>query len=224
MNPMHPLKVVISGGHTGGHFFPVISFAKCFKQTHPEAEIHILLGRVPTFAKVLIADNHFKSHLIEIPLFPKIFSLKLISFLLKYIPVYFRTFIYLWNLKPSLVVGFGSYASVPSVLCASVLRIPTLLHEQNFMAGRANRLLAYCVNAVAVSFPETRGIGKNKIVLTGYPLRKEFLDLAQDSYCATQDRFEILVFGGSQGARKLNEIFLQTIERLNAEEKKRNCR
>lgn len=220
MNKNRPFKIVISGGHTGGHFFPAISFAKGFKQVHSEVEIHILLGCVPIFAKTLITDNHFKSHLIEIPPFPKIFSLKLIAFLLKYFPVYFRTFVYLWNLKPSLVVGFGSYASVPSVLCASVLGIPILLHEQNYMAGRANRLLSYCVNRVAVSFPETKGIKENKLVLTGYPLREEFLNLVEGPYQATKDRFEILVFGGSQGARKLNDLFLFIIERLSAEEKK----
>lgn len=231
MSTKRSLRVLISSGHTGGHFFPALSFAKTFKAKHPEAEIHILLGRIPAFAETLISNCHFNTRRIEIPLRPKFFSFKMISFLLQYVFVYIRTFRYLLNLKPSLVVGFGSYASIPSVLCASMLRMPTLLHEQNFMAGRANRLLSYWANKVAVSFPETQGIpSKNKMAFTGYPLREEFLKAIHSDVELLRDRskkysghvpskFKILVFGGSQGAQRLNELFLQAIERFGAEEK-----
>jgi len=222
VNKKRPLQIVISSGPTGGHFFPAISFAKGFKKTYSQAEVHILLGRIPVFAKTLMSENDFQSHFIEIPSFPKFFSFKMVFFLLKYPLAYIQTFVYLWNLKPSLVVGFGSYASVPSILCAAILRIPTLLHEQNFMAGRANRFLSCLTDRAAISFPGTRGIAfKSKIVLTGYPLREEFLNLIQnDTVRQTKKTFNILVFGGSQGARRLNQVFLEAMERLGAEEKK----
>ncbi len=216
------LRIVISGGHTGGHFFPAVTFARSFKKSHPEAEIEVLLGRIPAFAQSLASEANFQVRCIKIPPFPKFFSLKMISFLLRYPIAYIETFVYLAKLKPSLVVGFGSYASVPSVLCAAVLRIPTLLHEQNRMAGQANRFLSLFVNQVAVSFPETERIPAiRKTVWSGYPLRDEFLNLTPAQLNQKgRAPFKILVFGGSQGARRLNDVLIGTIERLGAEEKK----
>ena len=89
------------------------------------------------------------------------------------------------------------------------------------MAGRANRLLSYCVDRIAVSFPEMQGIGpKRKIVITGYPLREEFLNVPDYTAESNSQNFKILVFGGSQGARQLNQLFLEALGRLRAEEKK----
>lgn len=222
MNTKRVVSILIATGHTGGHFFPALSFARHLKLTYPQAEIHIVLGRMPTFAKGLARRDDVQNHVIEIPPFPKIFSFKMISFLLKYVLTYVQTFDYVYQLKPSLVVGFGSYASVPSILCAAVLRIPTLLHEQNQMAGRANRVLSYVADKVAISFPQTQGIApRRKIIFTGYPLREEFSGAFRETSDARNSNpFKILVFGGSQGARRLNDVFLEVIGRLGAEEKK----
>jgi len=218
VNQKPSVRILIATGHTGGHYFPAVTFARGFKKTYPQAEVHLLLGRMPTFAKNLVSSGELYQHLIKIPSFSEFFSFKIIFFLLKYCFAYVQTLNYIWNLKPSLVVGFGSYASVPSLLCAVMLRRPTLLHEQNVMAGRANRLLSYCVDRLAISFPETQGISpKRKIVFTGYPLREEFLDVLQYQ---VKNSFKILVFGGSQGARQLNHLFLEALGRLQAEEKK----
>lgn len=222
MNQKPSLVILIATGHTGGHYFPAVTFARGFKKAHPQAEIHLLLGRMPAFIKHLVSNDGLHRRLIKIPSFSEFFSFKIIFFLLKYSLSYVQTFKYIWNLKPSLVVGFGSYASVPSLLCAAMLKRPTLLHEQNAMAGRANRLLSYCVDRIAVSFSETQGIGpKHKIVFTGYPLREEFLS-AHEYVPESQvkNSFNILVFGGSQGARQLNRLFLEALGRLRAEEKK----
>ncbi len=217
-----PIRIVISGGHSGGHFFPAFSFAQKLKTAHPEAKIHFLFARFPDFAGPLLSDAGFHRQLIEIPPVPKFFSLKMISFLLQYIFVYIQTFLFILNLEPSLVVGFGSYASIPSVLCASMLRIPILLHEQNLSAGRASRFLSFFANRVGVSFPETRGIVQTrKVFISGYPLREDFLSAFQSPEQQNRQKpFTILIFGGSQGARRLNGIFLEVITQLNAEELK----
>ena len=115
------------------------------------------------------------------------------------------------RLRPSVVVGFGGYASVPPVLAARWLRIPTAIHEQNAVLGRANRLLAPRVDLVALSFESTVGIEAeraSRVAVTGNPVRAEIAALAPLAYAPpTADGvLKVLVFGGSQGASILARV------------------
>jgi UDP-N-acetylglucosamine--N-acetylmuramyl-(pentapeptide) pyrophosphoryl-undecaprenol N-acetylglucosamine transferase len=105
------------------------------------------------------------------------------------------------RLKPRLAVGFGGYASVPTILAAQRAGIATLLHEQNAVLGRANRLLAARARLVATSFAETRGLGRTPARLTGNPVRSDIAALGDRPYPESGDPLRILVLGGSQGAR-----------------------
>jgi UDP-N-acetylglucosamine--N-acetylmuramyl-(pentapeptide) pyrophosphoryl-undecaprenol N-acetylglucosamine transferase len=112
----------------------------------------------------------------------------------------------LGQVKPHAVVGFGGYPAFPPLVAASLRRIPTALHEQNAVLGRANRVLAGRVSAIATSFEHTRfleGPTRARARLTGNPVRDEVVDWATQSYRAPGPRgpFSLLVFGGSQGAR-----------------------
>ncbi|MGJ3258341.1 MAG: undecaprenyldiphospho-muramoylpentapeptide beta-N-acetylglucosaminyltransferase [Rhodospirillales bacterium] len=123
------------------------------------------------------------------------------------------------DIKPSAVVGFGGYASIPTMMAAGFAGIPTVLHEQNAILGRANRLLADRAKAIAVSFPESRGIptrAESKVTHTGMPVRTSILDVRDTPYPSfTDDRpFNILVLGGSQGARVLSEVIPEAMGRL----------
>jgi UDP-N-acetylglucosamine--N-acetylmuramyl-(pentapeptide) pyrophosphoryl-undecaprenol N-acetylglucosamine transferase len=123
------------------------------------------------------------------------------------------------ELQPSVVVGFGGYPSVPSMWAASGLRIPTVLHEQNALMGRANRLLAPRVTALAISFPEVAGIkpaDRTKAVMTGNPVRAAIRALRDAPYAApdAQGPIRILVTGGSQGATVFSTVVPAAIERL----------
>ena len=115
------------------------------------------------------------------------------------------------RLAPDLVVGFGGYPSVPTVLAAQLAGIPTLLHEQNTLMGRANRLLAPLATAIATSFPQVQG-GRDrdtgKMVYVGHPVRPEFEALRQESYSPPVEGgpLQILVTGGSQGASIFAEL------------------
>ncbi|HUH86059.1 MAG TPA: undecaprenyldiphospho-muramoylpentapeptide beta-N-acetylglucosaminyltransferase, partial [Stellaceae bacterium] len=114
-------------------------------------------------------------------------------------------------LAPSAVVGFGGYPSVPTMLAAARLGLPTLIHEQNAILGRANRLLAPRVRRIATSFPELRGVrgaDRARIVETGNPVRPAIAALRGTPYPAFLPgaAFNILIIGGSQGARVLSEI------------------
>lgn len=115
------------------------------------------------------------------------------------------------RLQPRAVIGFGGYASVPGVLAAQRLGLATLLHEQNAVMGRANRLLAKGAKAIALSFPTTLNLPKGcaaRSRLTGNPVRPAIAALAQQPYQAPdhQAPLLLLVFGGSQGAKVFNEL------------------
>jgi UDP-N-acetylglucosamine--N-acetylmuramyl-(pentapeptide) pyrophosphoryl-undecaprenol N-acetylglucosamine transferase len=130
----------------------------------------------------------------------------------------------LGRLKPSVVVGFGGYASVPTVLAASLSGIPTALHEQNAVLGRANRLLAKRATGIATSFASVVGISAgNRAVLTGNPVRPGIAALADQPYppLSAGGAIQILVVGGSQGARVFSRLIPEAVALLPAELQRR---
>ncbi len=117
-------------------------------------------------------------------------------------------------MRPAAVVGFGGYPTVPPVLAASLLRIPTLLHEQNAVLGRANRFLAARVDAIASGFPTLKGAGAGiEIHHTGNPVRPSVIAAGATPY-PEEGRFRILVVGGSQGARIMADIVPAAVARM----------
>jgi UDP-N-acetylglucosamine--N-acetylmuramyl-(pentapeptide) pyrophosphoryl-undecaprenol N-acetylglucosamine transferase len=215
-----PLRILICTGHTGGHFFPAISFAEAFSKEHSEVEIHMLMSRMSSFAQAYV--SRFQIHVIPCSAPPPFFSFKMVLFLLEYARVFWDTVLLFWKLTPRLVAGFGSYSSVPGVLCGVLFHVPVLLHEQNVVPGRANRFLSFLVNRIATSFPDAHGsFPSKKVFWAGYPLRPSFWDVvrAQEGKGETQKPFTILIVGGSQGARRLNETFLEFFRSLGSEER-----
>jgi len=123
------------------------------------------------------------------------------------------------RIRPAAVVGFGGYASAPTMWAAAQMGIPTMLHEQNAVLGRANRLLAARARTIATSFPDVKGVREAdlaKIVLTGNPVRAEVAAIAATPYAAPTETgpVRLLIFGGSQGARVLSEIVPEALASL----------
>jgi UDP-N-acetylglucosamine--N-acetylmuramyl-(pentapeptide) pyrophosphoryl-undecaprenol N-acetylglucosamine transferase len=125
------------------------------------------------------------------------------------------------RLNPACVVGFGGYASVPTMLAAVYLGLPTMIHEQNAVLGRANRLLAPRVRRIVTGFPSTAGLrpaDRARVVRTGNPVRSPVLALARSKYKAPQrgGPIELLILGGSQGARIMSEVVPPALAELPA--------
>lgn len=129
------------------------------------------------------------------------------------------------KIKPLCVVGFGGYPTVPPLLAASLLRYPTILHEQNAVMGRANRFLAGRVNKIATGFPQREGVGDviaAKSVHTGNPVRPSVIAASLQSYPSFEDgKLHVLVTGGSQGARVMSDVVPAAIALLSADERAR---
>lgn len=131
------------------------------------------------------------------------------------------------RLSPSAAVGFGGYPSVPTMWAATGIRLPTLIHEQNAVLGRANRLLAPRVDRIATSFDDIRGVqpkDRQKIVLTGNPVRRAIAAIAGQPYPRREtpnEPLNLLVFGGSQGATILSDVVPAAVAALPVEARKR---
>lgn len=126
------------------------------------------------------------------------------------------------RLKPDVVAGFGGYPTLPPLMAASCLQVPSILHEQNAVMGRANRLLSRFANLVAVSFEDVERVPESaapRLRHTGIPVRGAVVEAAETPYAApgANQPFNLLVFGGSQGARAFAELVPPAVAGLDAE-------
>ena len=129
-------RILVCTGPTGGHFFPAVSFAETYRAEHPEREVHLLMNRLPDFAGAWLSQSGVRIHLIRFSSPGGLFSLKGIALLIEYVLAVCKTIRLVYQLRPTLVVGFGSYSTIFAVLVARSFGIPILLHEQNRSAGR----------------------------------------------------------------------------------------
>ena len=195
-----PLRVLIAGGGTGGHVIPALSIARELRDAYG-AQVQFV-GTARGLETRLVPEAGFPLELIHVG------QLKNVSVATKARTLFdlplgiLRCIRLLRSYRPQVVVGVGGYASGPAMLAAILLRIPTLAFEPNAAPGLANRLAGRWVTAAAVNFEETRGYFRNAHV-TGIPVRAEFFALNRKPAGGAK---KLLVFGGSQGARILNEI------------------
>ena len=127
------------------------------------------------------------------------------------------------QLRPAIVVGFGGYPTVPPVFAAALMGVPTMVHEQNAVIGRANRFLASRVKAIATGFAEVGGLTPDqatKCTQVGNPVRPAVIEAASP-YAEAEGRLNLLVFGGSQGARVMADIVPPAIQLLSSEQRSR---
>lgn len=130
------------------------------------------------------------------------------------------------RIDPAAVIGFGGYPSLPTMLAAISLSVPRAVHEQNAVLGRVNRLIARRVDAIAISFAATKGMrraGHQPRLVTGNPVRSEMLAIAEQTYRAPAlgAPFQLLIIGGSQGARRFSEVIPQALLALAPEQRQR---
>lgn len=201
-----PLAVVTTGG-SGGHIFPaeVISQA-LIKKGFDVVFITDKRGKAFQGLKGVKVYNLMAEHVMGRSMFGKIVG----AFKL-YCGAIQALFL-LRKLKPAIVVGVGGYASMPAVLAAHLWHIPVVLHEQNAVLGRANRVLAHNTRIITISFEPTLRVPADiRTVLVGMPARPAVLERANAPYPLMEDGFHLLIFGGSQGAsffsKRLPEAF-----------------
>ena len=207
--------VVIAAGGTGGHLFPGQALAQELAR-RGRSIVLMTDERVKRFDKLFPGADIY-----AVPSATP--SGKGIAGLVKAAPVLLsgvaKSFGILGRVKPSVVIGFGGYPTLPPLAAALLHRIPTCVHEQNAVLGRVNRLVAPYVHAIASTFPSPRYLreaDKGKLVLTGNPVRDAVMEQANASYdpVSADASIRLLVFGGSQGARVMADIVPGALARL----------
>ena len=212
------LRVIISGGGTGGHIFPAVSIANAIRSKHPDAEILFVgaLGRME-MQRVPAAGYEIKG--LPICGFDRKNPLKNIKVLFKIWKSQRMAKQIIKDFKPQVAVGVGGYASGPTLNKAAAMGVPCLIQEQNSYAGVTNKLLAKKAAKICVAYEGMeRFFPADKIILTGNPVRQALLDTAITREEAIKTfgldpaKKTILLVGGSLGARTINESVLQHLD------------
>jgi UDP-N-acetylglucosamine--N-acetylmuramyl-(pentapeptide) pyrophosphoryl-undecaprenol N-acetylglucosamine transferase len=201
-------NIIIAASGTGGHIYSGIALAREFQSK----------GCVPiffisnNFASLEILNNSgFQYVTFNMVGMPRKFSFSLVVFLIKLKISFLKALKQIFYLNPVVVIGTGGYLAVPVLLAAKILRKKIFIHEQNAIPGKANILLNKIVDKTFVSFSFSTKYFKNKnFVISGYPVRKDILSVSKNDalkiFSLNDNIFTVLVFGGSFGAVKLNEV------------------
>ncbi len=205
------MRVLISGGGTGGHVYPAIAIANAIKDKDPSVEI-LFVGAQGKLEMEKVPAAGYPIEGLWISGFQRKLSLRNLSFPFKLISSLYRARKIIKKFKPDVAVGVGGYASGPILQVASMMKIPTLIQEQNSYPGITNKILAKKVNKICVAYEGMeRFFPKSKIILTGNPVRRDLYDTpinkeeAKASFGIDNDHKTVLIFGGSLGARRINE-------------------
>jgi len=212
------LRIIISGGGTGGHIFPAISIANAIKAACPNAEI-LFVGALGRMEMQRVPAAGYKIEGLPICGFDRKHLLKNIKVLFKIWKSQQMAKKIIKEFKPQVAVGVGGYASGPTLNKAAAMGIPCLIQEQNSYAGVTNKLLAKKAAKICVAYDGMeRFFPAEKIILTGNPVRQALLDTkmtreeAITSFGLDPNKKTILLVGGSLGARTINESVLQHLD------------
>src|SRR2546430_3442876 len=203
------MKAILAGGGTGGHVIPAIAIAQELQRRY-QAEV-LFIGTARGLENRLVPAAGFPLELVKVGALNRVSLATRVKTLFDLPRAVFSAGRLLNEFRPDVVIGVGGYASGPAMLAAIRKRIPALAFEPNLVPGFANRVVARFVSAAAVHFEQTAERFRNAVV-TGVPVRPAFFQIPRKPY--VQASPTLLVFGGSQGARAINQAVSRTIGSL----------
>jgi len=215
------MKILFTGGGTGGHILPIIALAREIRaQSNPELAkklTFLYMGPKESFAEMLLTQEgiktyHILSGKIQRYEFLKSLPKNLLSIFVK-VPIgIMQAFFRIFFLSPDIIFSKGGYGSIPSAVAGWILHVPIVLHESDVIPGMANRIVGKFAFEIFVSFPNTREFRKNKVVEVGNPIRKTLLsgskEEAKQLFKLQGTKPLLLIIGGSQGSQRINDMLL----------------
>jgi UDP-N-acetylglucosamine--N-acetylmuramyl-(pentapeptide) pyrophosphoryl-undecaprenol N-acetylglucosamine transferase len=208
------MRVILSGGGTGGHIYPAVSIAKEIKKQYNDSEI-LFIGTEKGLESSIVPKEGFKLMKIKVRGFERKLSFANVAAVAESFTGLFTVSKIIKDFKPDIVIGTGGYVCGSVLLAAALLNIPTLIHEQNAFPGITNKILARLVDIIAVNFPEAKKyFPKNrKVMVTGNPIRSDMLSISKEEglreFGFDRKLPVVFIVGGSRGARKLNESVMR---------------
>lgn len=207
------MRIIVSGGGTGGHIYPAVTIANQIKEQQPEAEI-IFVGTKEGLESDIVPRYGYPIEFIEVSGFRRKLSFDTIKSLFKLLTGLIDAFKLIRKIRPDLVVGTGGYVCGPVLFLAALQGIPTCIQEQNAMPGVTNKILAHFVKKVFLGYAEAAKFfgGNSEKIFTGNPIRKEILEVARvaavEKLKLDPAKKTILVSGGSRGAKSINDAMV----------------
>ncbi len=214
---MDNYRFILSGGGTGGHIYPAIAIANELKRRYPSAEI-LFVGAKDKMEMEKVPQAGYKIIGLWISGLQRKLTIKNLMFPFKVLSSLLRARKIVKQFNPSIAVGTGGYASGPLLKMAAKAGIPCVLQEQNSYAGITNKILAKNAQKICVAYDDMhRFFPEEKIVKTGNPIRKDLVNIKEDKAGSAEffglnpHKKVLLVLGGSQGARRINQLIEQKL-------------
>lgn len=210
------MRLILSGGGTGGHIYPALAIARGVKEVVPTVEI-LYVGTQKGLESDIVPKAGYEFRHIDISGIDRSSMLKATKSLAKFPKSFIEAREIVKSFKPDVVLGTGGYVSFPVVMASTFFPCKTIIHEQNAVLGLANRHLAKRVDYTLLTFEEAgKNISAKNIILTGLPVRKEILAINREQAkreLGLDNRFTFIAFGGSRGAASINRAMLELIDR-----------
>ena len=217
---MNAYKIILSGGGTGGHIYPAIAIANALKARFPKSEF-LFVGAKDKMEMQKVPQAGYSIIGLWISGIQRRLTFKNVLFPVKLVMSLFRSMAILNSFKPDVVIGTGGFASGPLLQVAAMKGVPTLIQEQNSFPGITNKLLSKKVTKVCVAYEGLeRFFPKEKLILTGNPVRQDVVDLegksaeANTFFSLDPHKKTLLVLGGSLGARRINQLVESKLDYL----------
>ncbi|PFU95240.1 undecaprenyldiphospho-muramoylpentapeptide beta-N-acetylglucosaminyltransferase [Bacillus cereus] len=212
------MRVLVSGGGTGGHIYPALALIREIKKLNPEARF-LYIGTENGLESTIVPKAGIPFQSIVISGFKRKISLDNVKTVMRFLKGVQDSKRYIRRFNPDIVIGTGGYVCGPVVYAAAKLGIPTIVHEQNSVPGVTNKFLSRYVDKVAVCFEAAiEHFPESKVVMTGNPRASEVMDQngmkGKRSVGLSLPKKSVLIFGGSRGARPINDAFVEAIEQF----------
>ena len=207
------MRLIVTGGGTGGHLFPAIAVACGVRQRDPASEI-LFVGTGRQIDNRVLAGLGFSREILS---FSGVKGLGISGALrsaLRLPQAFYAAAKIIKRFRPDLVFAVGGYVTGPVLLAAKLFRVPVCIHEQNSVPGLANRLAGKIADRVCISLPCKPPFAEKKTVLTGNPVREEILAAAREKTASQDKALTLLILGGSQGAHRVNALMLEAASSL----------
>lgn len=220
------MKILFTGGGTAGHILPLIAVAREIRKIYPKTDLNLYyVGPKDDFTSLLLSQENIKIKTIFAGKIRRYFGIT--SFFSNIFDVLFKvplgaiqSFFYIFFLAPDIIFSKGGYGALPATISGWILRTPIFLHESDIVPGLTNKFLGKLATEIFVSFPikKIKHFPFKKMILVGNPIRTEILngdpEKAKEFFKITGKKPVILILGGSQGAKKINNVVLEILPNL----------
>ena len=216
------MRILVTGGGTGGHIYPALAFIRYVQKVQPDSEF-LYVGTHRGLENKIVPETGISFKTIKIQGFKRKLSIDNVKTVQLFLESIKRSKEILRDFRPDVVIGTGGYVSGSVVYAASRMKIPTIVHEQNSVPGITNKFLSRFADRIGICFPDAfQYFPENKTVLVGNPRAQEVVTSGKsdvlEQYGLTPDIPTVLIFGGSQGALKINQAVIQGLPNFSQKE------